>query len=243
MRAYIAAAGVLAAIPLFAALQDTHEIKWNPKVGEKSTYKLEVDGSMEIPSAGPMDMHFELLTESVVKEITDEKITVVGKMLDMKILVGGNDVMGMGGGPDPEEMKKEVTETFNRRGERLSTTDTGEMGSERFDRMTQFIYPDKPLATGDSWTLDIKGSKEKNLPPARSKYTFKGMEEIDGKQYFRIDYAFSELEGAKPMGAMGVMHLDPENGRPFRIKADVNDAQFAEEMPPTNVKFLMQLQK
>lgn len=240
MRATFAAAGMLAALPIFAALQDTHTITWNPVQGEKTKYKIEVDGQMDIPGAGQMAMHVEMMTEGTVKEVTDEKVTITGKMVDMKILLDGNDITEMAGGS--ESMGKESTTVFTRRGEMLSTSVPTEGANSRFERMSNFVYPDKALAVDEEWTQELKADKEKNLPAARTKYTFKGLEEVSGKKYQRVDFAFSELEGDTKMGAMGTFWLEPNTGKMFRTKADVNDAQLAPEMPPSNVKLLVQLQ-
>ncbi len=235
--AMISMAGILAVSAFAVAAQDTHTLAWNPKKGDKTKYQMKMTGDMDF-GQGPMPLEVRISTESEVKNIVDDQITVTSKISKFELFMNGEDMTQMAGGgteiPD-------VTRVMSRRGELIKSDANDMVNNPRLEQMQAFVYPDKPLKIGETWTHEFKGDKEKNVPKARAKFTLDALEEKDGKAVYKLTYAFSELETpGKPMGSMGTMWVLRDSGDPYRIDGTINDASFAEGMPPMNMKFEMQ---
>lgn len=218
---------------MLGAAQDAHTLAWNPQEGAKMTYSIEMSANIDF-GQGPSDLQTNLTLESLIKEVKEDTVTVQGSIKKFELLLGGQDMSDMM--PGGEEMTGPVTRVFTKRGALVSSSASSLFDNPRFDQVRVFAYPEGPVKVGESWTNEFKGDKDKKVPPSRGKFTLDGIEKVGEKNAYRVKIAFSELEGEKPMGALGTAWVDQSTGDLVKMDADINDASFAEGMPPMNFK-------
>jgi hypothetical protein len=233
MRWTYCAALSLAATSLLIAAQDTHKVAWNPAKGAKTKFQVEMASQLDI-GQGPMALLATLVIENEIKDVSDEKITILSATTSHNLTLDQQDVTEMWPGQDGISVP--INRTFDKHGVLLTSDSKSPLDNPRFEQLRVLPFPEGPVKVGDTWTREYKGDKEKGVPPSRGKFTLDGVEDLDGKAAFRIKFAYSELEGEKPMGALGTSWIDQTTGEMIKTDSDINDAQFAEEMPPMNFK-------
>lgn len=237
-RSFVALAAAGAFVFAVAA-QDTHTIAWKPEAGKELKYSLKMSGEMNAGPQGAMALDVKMVLTNKVVEVKDDKITMEGKMSDFSVSIGGNDITEMAGGQMPADAPA-VKTVFSRTGELLSMSGGSEMTTPpRVQNLQIFVYPTAPVKVGDSWTREVKADKEKGIPAGKGKFTLAGVETVKGIEVFKIDFAYSELDGDRPMGNIGTVWLEKSDGSLYRVKSTLNDVKFAEMMPPMNMNVEM----
>lgn len=237
MISRIAAVGLAGALAA-GALAQSFTLNNSPKVNDSVRYSIKMaSDAMETPQ-GTFSFGVNLVIANKVKEVDDASVVYESITESIKILINGNEFEP----PGVEDAQKPVTFRLSRQGELLDRTIQGQEGMAtplRFENMIRFTYPTGPIKVGDTWTREIAGDKAKQIVPARAKFTFEGAEVLNGVQTLRVGAAYSELEGAKPMGMVGTVWFDAANGAIVYAKATMNDVSLNQMMPPANMTFEM----
>ena len=105
--------------------------------------------------------------------------------------------------------------------------------------MMNLAVPTGKVKVGDEVITEIKADKAKNIKAGRVKMNVAGTKVVDGKTLVELKIAFSELEGAKPMGMVGTVLIEAGTGMLHSMKASMNDISFNEMMPPMNMTMEM----
>jgi hypothetical protein len=96
------------------------------------------------------------------------------------------------------------------------------------------VFPDKPIAVGESWSQDSTTTMPGGMGGMKisSTYTYKGTEDVDGKDLDLIDVAmqmkFDAPEGSPikiditSQDTKGRMYFDSVNGHTYKIDVDQN---------------------
>lgn len=233
---------MIALVPFFLAAQETHVIRWQPVLNQPVRYLMEGSAPM---AGGAMTINFNVVTESKVVEISDEAVTSEERMVSLEVLLNGNplpaEMMGDAGAMTEAVIKMKRDRTGKLIG------DLGEGGmpgqSPAIARVSEFIYPAEPKAMGESWTRDFAADEKLGLKAARTKYTLKGIDNWGDHKGYRIEFAFSELSGAAPMGATGKMWLDTTTGELLEAQIAYVNASMAPEMPVGNFSAVVRRMK
>lgn len=224
-RTYGALTALIVATALPAIAGQGAKISWTPKEGTTSKYGMDVDAEGDF-GQGPMKIHVSMKLQQTVKKVSDKEIVVEGKMTDMKISMDGNEFPA----PTNEEV---TTNTYAPNGELLSTKSSSGSGNRRMEQMQTFLYPDKTVNKGDTWSREIKGEKG-GAVPATAKYTYVDNEKVAKWDCYKIDFTYTETKGDKPMSSKGSIWLDQATGETVKLTVTMKDVVFEESMPPMN---------
>jgi hypothetical protein len=224
---------MIALVPFFLAAQETHTIKWLPVLNQPVRYLMEGTAPM---AGGAMTINFKVVTESKTIEITEEAITSEERMVSLDVLLNGNPLPAEMMGDTGAITEAVMTMKRDRAGKLIGDLGSGGMPgqSPAITRVSEFLYPAEPKTMGESWTREFAADAKLGLKPARTKYTLKSIDDWGTRKGYRIDFAFSELEGAAPMGATGKMWLDTTTGELLEAQIAYVNASMAPEMPVGN---------
>lgn len=218
---------------------DVYDVSWKPVVGQAKTYKIVT--SMVMDFGQRMDIVVNLTSASKVTKVEDGKVTTEGTVKEFKLTMDGQDAGDMAG-ESPEGKTSTTVHTLD--GMLVSMSDQPEQsGGLRVQRMSAFLYPKAKVKVGEDWTKEFPAVAAENCPAGKAKFTLEALENKDGVDCFKIKYAYSEMEGDAPFGAIGTVWIDQKDGTPVRAEAEYQNVKFVEMMPPTNAKFVMTLIK
>ncbi len=172
------AAAVLASVA-FAGV-DGVTLKLSPKVGDVLKYhqtaKLDFNG---------MEIEFSATTtHKVVKVEANGDYSTKEDLSEMKL--NGNDAPD-GAGPAGS------TTTLSAKGELIKIE--GERVDEsayRNANLSLFVFTDKALNAGDSWSYDVKENKTTGAVAAKADYTFVGEDKVGAIEAYKIKYVNKE---------------------------------------------------
>ncbi|MCW5943165.1 MAG: hypothetical protein KIS66_13100 [Fimbriimonadaceae bacterium] len=225
----------LALIPFLALAaismaQEPTQLEWKPQVGRVLKYKLNVKASMDM-GAGAQDLLVGMLLTSTTKEVRPNgEVVVETKQGGMSLSIGGQDMSAMVG-----EMVTTETATMNKRGETLSRkSDAPEgMDNHRLTEAITFIYPEKPLKVGDTWTREVKADAAKGVRAGLATFKFEGVDTVDGKwKANKITYTYKETEGSDAMSCAATVWIGAEDGELVKGEYKMKNFTFAPQAPP-----------
>ena len=238
--------GLLLALVVSPALAGQAEVDltWKPKLNDVKRYKLEVNMSLDLGGTSG-DVKVSIVQSMKITKIDGDKVTGEGGVEKMSISFNGNDVdPSQGGGPDPSAVKTVQVRSL-KTGEVLSTETTGAgeapPQNPRVEAMGFFWRPETKVKIGDSWKKEVKADEKKGTKASLAKFTVEGEEEVLGHKCWKISYAYTETDVAKPYGAVGTFWVDKADGNPVKYEANYENVEFQPGMPPTNAKITMVL--
>ena len=226
----IAVAG--AAVASVAQQQTAYTIAWKPVLGEQK-YKIVMDSD-----GGQMKLAMQLTILDKIVKIEDGKVTSESKTQDFHLWLGEEE-MKLPEGQGPGDAVVTTVRSLKGGLVEQKGAKEGQQEPPRVRRLQEFNYPEKPVELEGSWFKDFAEDKAAKMPPARAKYTLTAIEDVNKVSCYKIDYAFSELEGEKPMGALGTFWLERSTGNLVKLTTVMNDVSFAPMMPPMNMKVSM----
>lgn len=223
----------LVAISLVAgavAWQDEAKIVWQPKAGSVAVYNMNVNAEGDF-GQGPMKIEVSMKVTNKIDTVTEKEVTVSSKTTDMKIKLDGNEMPGGG-----EE--ETGSSTFSLDGELISTKSDSGMGNIRLEQMSTFLYPDRAVKPGETWTRTVKGDKGGKVN-ATATYTYQGTEKVGNWDCFKVTYDYKETQGEKPSTAKGTIWIDQATGDAVKLEATLKDVVFQDGLPPMNATIKM----
>ncbi len=226
----IAVAG--AAVASVAQQQTAYTIAWKPVLGEQK-YKIAMDSD-----GGQMKLAMQLTILDKIVKIEDGKVTSESKTQDFHLWLGEEE-MKLPEGQGPGDAVVTTVRSLKGGLVEQKGAKEGQQEPPRVRRLQEFNYPEKPVELEGSWFKDFAEDKAAKLPAARAKYTLTAIEDMNKVSCYKIDYAFSELDGEKPMGALGTFWLERSTGNLVKLTTVMNDVSFAPMMPAMNMKVSM----
>lgn len=224
MRKILFLTAAVAAISTQGA-QDSASIHWRPKAGDSTTVSIEVSTSVQ-----GMKIDVTLRSTSKVLEATGEsvKLEATEQLVDLKL-----NGESMAGQMPPSSSKK--TYTMRLDGEIVSYTTEGEgMDNPRLEEAFGFIYPNREVKVGETWTRSRAADKEKGTVASKTSFTFLGWENLEGAPAQKVKVSFAETEGSTPMTFEATVWLAPDKGDMLRMEGMVRNVQFDPSMPPAD---------
>ncbi|MCG9893915.1 MAG: hypothetical protein MH204_00385 [Fimbriimonadaceae bacterium] len=226
----------LTALAASAPTQPKLDLTWKPQVGKVLRYDMALKSAGMEMGGVTLDLDINIRSTSKTTEIKDGIVTQEQRVEKLTVLLNGNDVTAMGPpmSDKPTILKMKLDGTF------VSMEGPDSAGSNQaIQRLMSFRFPTAPIGVGESWTNELKNAEGK--VEARTKYTLVGQEMLGSVNSYKIDYAFSMLEGTRPMGSVGSIWLDAQTLDMLYMRATINDVSFAEGMPPMNMSMTMSI--
>lgn len=226
---------VLSVFALSTIAQDqTVDLSWKPVVGPVGTYRMTSD--MAIDAGGmQMEIQVQVVLSNKVTKFESEKVTMESEMKSFQLTMNGETMDGPPGGEAPTGQK--ITSVYALDGSLISTDNPDPMsGGPRVERLASFHHPKEPIKIGSEWFKEVPAMKDKQVPPGKYKYTLEAAEVLNGVAAYRIKYAYSEMEGDLPFGAVGTMWLNQKDRSLIKMEATYENIQYVPEMPPVNAK-------
>jgi hypothetical protein len=221
----LGALSLFAAVPAIAG-QGEVKIVWQPKAGQVSKYKMEVDAEGDF-GQGPMKIKVTMGLTNTVKSVSDKEVVIEGKTTDMKVMLDGNEL------PIGDSGNDTSTNTYSLNGDLMSTKSAMGQENPRMEQMTSFRYPDKALKAGDSWTREVKGEKG-GFVPATATYTYVGPDKVGKWDCHKVTFEYKETSGDKPSSSKGTIWIDTTTGDAVKLDVSMKDVVFQEGMPAMN---------
>ncbi len=222
MRTISLAAAMLAAVAMAGV--DAVNIKWKPKAGDTAKYKISAKANI----AGS-EMNFGAAMSTKVVEVkADGNIVVEEKQSDMKIMFGDQDMSSMA----PAAVTG--TTTMKPNGEVVSRKSDSEMDNPRMEAALEFVYPEKELNVGDSWSIKRDADSGKGLFARETTFTYEGTEMVGKWNCYKIKVAFKEVGAPTNMEASGYSWVSVEDGSQVKGSYKLKNVEFAPGAPPSD---------
>lgn len=206
-----------------------HDLLWKPRVGQRLTYALKLEGQM---SGGSFTMTSGVILS--VKKVHPNGDYTLGTTFKGMVADFFGEEQKM---PDePEEIQR-----FNVRGDLIDPAkpsgndDEDDVVGELMSRAGEYVPPLKPVEVGESWKHEFAADKKKVLPRAVGTYSL--MSDSEGKLKVSIDYL--EQAGSEPTRAKGVAIIDETNGSLVSVESEIKNLRFHEGMPSGAAKLSM----
>lgn len=214
-----------------ARMQEPVTLQWDPKVGQQIEHKMDISVQFDMGGMpGSVDVGF--ITVSKIIKIDGDEVTSEGTMRDFQMFMNG-EALDTGG--SETDMSQKVVVVAKKNGEIIKDTTPAEMGGGvRQQRMNAFVFPEKPIKVGDSWTKEFPADKELNLQSSKAKWTLVGSEEKLGYDTWKISNVWSEMDSPNAMSTMGTIWLRKSDGVLVATEQRFENAAFQPEMPPMN---------
>ncbi len=224
---------------LTAYAQDTYTLKWEPKVGDTSSYNLNMTSAMDFGGQS-FDMNISMVVSDKVTKVEGDQVTLVGSATNFKMMMNGQEFNPPGSEAAPQQPP--TTLVVSKSGGLIRIEKAGDgMGSTppRVEQANRFQFPAGPVKVGDEWFREVKADAKEGFVAAKAKYTLEKVEVKDGVNSFRIKYAYSELEGNAPTDCIGTFWMAVEDGDLVRYEGQLNNVEFMEGMPPVSAKIVL----
>lgn len=203
-----------------AGAEEATPLTWKVKAGDTASYRFEarnVDG--EVPWT------ISIAWKSKVLEVAaDGKIKVQGSQSDLKLIVAGQDISDSVG-----DASKTTEKTHHSNG-LLVQRPSGE--DARVDAALQFVYPDRPVKTGDTWKQTFTADAARGLRASEATYRYEGVETVGKWKAHKVAVTYRETEGEQPMSLRGHEWLSVEDGVSIQVRYNVRNAPFTPGQPP-----------
>ncbi len=213
--------GLLALTALALAAQGI-DLKWSPKVGDKATHKI--DGKFEIPGIGEITLG-GTRTEEVTK-IDGDKVTSTGTS-KMTANAMGNEI------PVPESKETTVSKLDGTVLElKIEGQEESAGGQMRLAHISSLVFPGKPVAVNDTWTVEAKKDEKLDVPGYKIEYKLVGEEKLDNWETYKITSKGGETEGDAPTKVEATYWVEKSTGNVVKSSAKLTDALFSPQAPP-----------
>lgn len=209
----LCAALTLSAIAAFQA----ETIKWSPKQGEKTKYRMD----MEVEGMGAVGM----MSMTVIEVKSDGKIVVRESLDSLTINMNGQEMdLGI-------TSSAKVTYTpFGEVVDRVMESDEMQ-GDQRWEQGMIWLYPEKPVKPGDTWRRTVKADTSKGVFASETNYKFVSPETISGIDCWKIEYTFSEKDVQVPVSITATLWLDKKDGSLVEGHYSMKNVEFQPGMP------------
>ncbi|HXH60436.1 MAG TPA: hypothetical protein VNI20_03670 [Fimbriimonadaceae bacterium] len=193
-------------------------LKRTLKLGDKNNYKLDVQMNMQ-----GQDISVTADISEVVAEINNDGTYAIKSST-------ANLIAHTANGDFPAGEDHDTTTTYDTKGNILKI-DGGEMDDStyRTAAIMNFLWPDKPVDVGSTWTIEQEANKDKGVNAMTYKYSVEAREQKNGHDTFKIKFSNVEKEGGA--SSSGNVWIDVKSGVAVRTEGQLTGVP----MGPTNV--------
>lgn len=238
MKRLLSAVLVAGALATSVLAQQVYDLSLNPTKGQKVVYDMKLSSQNMQTEAGAFNLNVNLRSTTTFLEVTDKEIVSEDEVTKFEVLINGNPIDAAAG-----QMSGAKTKITRSRDGKVTKVEGGNpmQDNASFQHMMNLAVPTGKVKIGDEVITDIKADKAKGIKAGRIKMNVAGTKVINGKTLVELQIAYSELEGAKPMGMVGTALVEPGTGMLYSMKSTMNDISFSEMMPPMNMTMEMTL--
>lgn len=170
----------------------SYDLLWRPHPNDELSYKMEID----IDSA-PEKLTFTAnIKNRVVKVRSNGDYDVESVVSDGRVKHGAHD------DPLPDDPKP-TTDTYNRRGEKIATTETTGSADESnaaisaLDSITEQLTPPTPVHEGEKWTVLVKPNPKFKREAGKVVYTCVGAQDQGPYHTLKISFCIVRPKGTR----------------------------------------------
>jgi hypothetical protein len=211
-------------IALFAALAvgaiaipQEASIKWAPKVGDKSKYRmdLDVEGALAVS-----------ITSGTILEIKDDGTVVARESVDSVKITFAGEEMDLGA-------LGSAVQTYSANGELIDRkVESEEMNVDtRWAEGLVIIYPEVAVKPGDVWKRTVKADAAKGRVASETSFTYIGEEEVAGVRCWKLKYEFRETQGSRPITTSATVWLEVKDGSLHKGEYVMKNVEFQPGFP------------
>ncbi len=208
----------LAALAVGAiAIPEEVSLKWTPKVGDKSKYRMDmdVDGALAVS-----------ITSGTILEIKADGAVVARESVDsVKITFGGQEMdLGSLGS---------AVQTYSANGELMDRkAESQEMDVDmRWAEGLVIIYPEGKVKPGDVWKRTVKADASKKRVASETSFKYIGEEDVAGARCWKLTYEFRETEGSTPITTTATVWLEVKDGSLHKGEYVMKNVEFQPGFP------------
>jgi hypothetical protein len=220
----------LVGVAAFAGVLDATKIAWAPKAGTVNKYKFKSVAHIQAAAmSGDLTIMADM-TETTKDVKPDGNIVLEDKEVNFHVTMGDQDLSSS---PEvPQSVTESITEKAN--GETVERhSDHADMDNKRVDRASEFVYPDKPVNVGDTWTRSFKGDSKETFDTTTT-YTYAGTETVNGIACNKITVDFKETNAPSDITASGTVWVSADDGYMVKVAMKLKNAVFSPQMPPAD---------
>lgn len=200
--------------------QDAVKIEWKPKVGDT----VKIKGVLIATTDGSQGYTELTLVQNSVRTIMkiqeNGNVTAEYEQVFVSGEADGNDITAM---LSQETIVSTVVKSS--RGVALPLGDSGEEQPDtRMRDALTFLFPDKALKKGESWTREHSADSKAGIRSSKCVYTYLGIETIGKRQTYKISVEFEEREGSMPISCKGTTWLSVIDGSGIKNQYSLKNA-------------------
>ena len=206
------------------AAYDAVKIEWKPKASSTAKYKLTAKANMQ-----GQEMNFgATITSKVLDVKADGNIEVEEKQSEISIKFGDQDLSSMA----PAAIT--TTTVSKPTGETVSRKSDSEQDNPRLEAATEFVYPDKAVNKGDTWTIKRAADSGKGLFARETTFTYAGDETVSKWSCRKITFSYKEIDAPSNMTNEGTLWVSSEDGTMIKGTFKMKNVEFGPGLPPTD---------
>ena len=203
---------LLAAMAAHAGPQ-SYEIKFAPTKGTKSVFTM----AFEIGGTQQTTVYQSMITEEIVDVKEDGSYLTASYQTEHKVFVGGKMVQN-----SPQTIT--AVTTYDKSGRPLTIGgDNASPSSYRVANTTSFMYPDRAVAIGETWSVSVPESKDHGSRLTTNTYKLASVEKQGEKQVAVVEVAAAEKSGDSPTTVTGKFWIDLASGAVVRYEAKIQN--------------------
>ncbi len=187
-------------------------LRWTPKVGEVARFKVDLTAQ----ASGSTFKAGGTLKETTKSVAADRVVLTVDR--DLSVL----------GADGKRQMLPPSPETIVLRPDGSLVDVDSEKAAEdafRSSRLTQFVFPTKPVETGVSWQLELPVDKNASDTGVRLFYTVAGEERVGDKDAWKVVSRGGET-GKGKTAVEAMFWIDKATGSRLRVHSYITGAAF-----------------
>lgn len=178
---------------------DPLTLKLAPKVGDTMKFRLKAEIATQMGNA---DVTADISDK--ITKVEGDSFTVESSQTNMKINFNGSEMPGQDG--TNTSVSKLNGEIVDMQGEEQSES------AWRVAELDNFIYPDKAVNVGDTWSYTLKADDKKGIVAAQAEYKVDSLEKIGTRDTVKIKQTYKETAGSTPASSDGFVWLDTKDG-------------------------------
>lgn len=188
------------------------------KLAKDATFKYKLQVAMTFDNA---DLKYEAdVTQKVLEVGEDGKLVLSSTQSGAKLMHAGQQVPYPGAPP--------TFHTYSPKGITLEIGGEGVDAEDyRFAALTSLVFPEKPVAIGETWQADLKADKDKGSLDAKASYQALGREPLLGKETLKVSFEIKEVGPDDPATSKGVMWIEIATGMPVKVQSAMTNAPLA----------------
>lgn len=201
---------------------------WTPKAGDTNTYSLKMDTVLY----GDMARISSTLTQKINEVQKDGSYVVEIKQGGMVARIGKDDAL-------VKDTESAIQTVYSTNGSVVEQRGKGVTEkSYRVSNLSAFRRPDKPVAIGESYTVEIKSDKKTGVRAATATYKVEKEEKLKNDDTVVVTFTYKETEANDSAGAIGTAWLRKSDGLVLKMDSNWTNAPIPFAPSPMSIHYV-----